>query len=226
MVIRKRSPKWRRQPADRPSQILKAALLVFGEAGVTDATLDQVASRAGVSKGTIYLYFASKEDLFRQTIRHALPAAPTEPAAQPSGTASRQLRDTLSRQWHFLTSESGLTLSRLVAAEQWQFPDLAELYAEHVVSRFVEELAWPIRRGTATGEFRDIDPLVAARMLAALAVQSALWQGAGGSGAAAGKSSAVVLRELTEFYLQAIAQSDSAFPQADGASDLRGALNS
>lgn len=117
-------------------------------------------------------------------------------------------------------------MSRLVAAEQRHFPDLAELYAREVVSRFVEELSGSIRRGVATGEFRDIDPLVAARMLTALAIQSALWQGAGGSPATGGESSAVVLRELTEFYLQAIAQSDSAFPQADGASDLRGALNS
>jgi len=115
-------------------------------------------------------------------------------------------------------------VSRLVAAEQWQFPDLAELYAREVVSRFVEELSEPIRRGVATGEFRALDPLVTARMLTALSVQSALWQGAGGPPVP--KSSAVVLRELTEFYLQAIAQSDSAFPQADGASDLRGALNS
>lgn len=164
--------------------------------------------------------------MFRQTIRHALPRAQGEPPAQASGTASRQLRDTISRQWHFLASEPGLTVSRLVAAEQWQFPDLAELYAQEVVSRFVEELSGPIRRGMGTGEFRELDPLVAARMLTALAVQSAGWHGAGVSPALAGKSSAVVLRELTEFYLQAIAQSDSAFPQADGASDLRGALNS
>ncbi len=163
--------------------------------------------------------------LFRKTIQHALPSAQVEPAAKSSGTASRQLRDTISRQWHFLTSESGLTVSRLVAAEQWQFPDLADLYGQEVVSRFAEELTGPIRRGMAIGEFRELDPRLAARMLTALAVQCALWQGAGESRVPEGKSSAVVLRELTEFYLQAIAQSDSAFPQADGASDVRGALN-
>ena len=110
-------------------------------------------------------------------------------------------------------------------AEQWQFPDLAELYAREVVSRFVEELSDAIRRGIDTGEFRELDPPVVARMLTALTVQSASWRAASGASSLAGKSSAVVLRELTEFYLQAIAQSDSAFPQADGASDLRGALN-
>lgn len=117
-------------------------------------------------------------------------------------------------------------MSRLIAAEESQFPDLAELYAREVLSRFIGDLSESIRRGVATGEFRDVDPLVTARMLTALAIQSALWQGAGGPPLPARKSSAVVLSELTEFYLQAIAQSDSAFPQADGASDLRGALNS
>src|SRR5215212_9140398 len=62
-------PKWRRRPAHRPQQIIEAALEVFGECGLANARLQDIAQRAGVSKGTIYLYFPNKEELFREVIR-------------------------------------------------------------------------------------------------------------------------------------------------------------
>ncbi|HWL40344.1 MAG TPA: TetR/AcrR family transcriptional regulator [Gemmatimonadaceae bacterium] len=211
------TPKWRRNPAERPRQILTAALEVFGEAGVARSTLDEIAERAGVSKGTIYLYFPNKEELFRQTIRAAL--TPTDrPAETPArASATRQLLDTVERQWQFLTSPDGVVISRLVSAEQWQFPELSELYGEEVVSKFAQELAPIIRRGTATGEFRELEPAHAARMLTALVVHSAMWRETTASPSASRKPGDAVLRELTDFYLQAIAPTEGAFPQADGA---------
>src|SRR6185312_13810529 len=62
-------PRWRRLPEERPRQILAAALEVFGEHGLAAARLDDIAKRAGVSKGTIYLYFPNKEELFREMVR-------------------------------------------------------------------------------------------------------------------------------------------------------------
>src|SRR5512141_750716 len=62
-------PKWRRLPEERPRQIVDAALAVFGEHGLAGARLEDIAKRAGVSKGTIYLYFANKEELFREVVR-------------------------------------------------------------------------------------------------------------------------------------------------------------
>src|SRR5690349_3177810 len=62
-------PRWRRLPEDRPGQILTAALEVFGERGLAAARLDDIAKRAGLSKGTIYLYFPNKEELFREMVR-------------------------------------------------------------------------------------------------------------------------------------------------------------
>jgi hypothetical protein len=135
----------------------------------------------------------------------------------PPGSPTRQLLDTISRQWQFLTSPAAATVSRLVHAEKSRFPELAELYWMEVVSRFSEQVSPIIRRGIEMGEFRQLDPAVAARMLTALAVQTALWHELGGPPALTGKSSEAVLRELTEFYLQAIAPPDNAFPQADGA---------
>src|SRR6478609_2769386 len=67
-------PRWRRLPEDRPRQILTAALEVFGERGLAAARLDDIAKRAGLSKGTIYLYFPNKEELFREVIRNSVVA--------------------------------------------------------------------------------------------------------------------------------------------------------
>jgi AcrR family transcriptional regulator len=190
---------------------------VFGKVGVANATLDQIAERAGVSKGTIYLYFASKEEVFRQTIRHALARVSVAASSASPTTPSRQLRATTAEQWKFLTSEPVVRASRLVASEQWQYPDLAELYDAEVVTRFIDEVARILESGVRTGEFRDLDSRTAARMLAALEVQSASWRASGGGPLPPGQSSEEVLRELTEFYIQAISPLDSAFPQADGA---------
>ena len=63
------SPRWQRRPEDRPDEILDAATTVFGEQGFARTRLEDVAKRAGVSKGTLYLYFDSKESLFREMVR-------------------------------------------------------------------------------------------------------------------------------------------------------------
>lgn len=218
-------PKWRRNPAGRPQQILKAALEVFGQSGVANATLDEIADRAGVSKGTIYLYFPNKEELFRETLRAALtPVSGADQQEPASASPTRQLLDTLSRQWQFLTSPQAVTVRRLVRAEQWQFPDLVELYDRETVARFSGQLGAIIQRGIEDGEFRELDPKVAARMLTALVIQTAEWRETGAASLAR-RSSDAVLRELAEFYLQAIAPTDAAFPQADGAPNLRAAPN-
>src|ERR1043166_2297082 len=65
-------PRWRRLPEERPRQILAAALEVFGDHGLAPPRLEEIAKRAGLSKGTIYLYFSNKEELFREMIRHLI----------------------------------------------------------------------------------------------------------------------------------------------------------
>ena len=67
-------PRWRRLPEERPRQILEAALTVFAERGLAAARLEDIARHAGLSKGTIYLYFPNKEELFREVIRHSVVA--------------------------------------------------------------------------------------------------------------------------------------------------------
>src|SRR6478752_96240 len=95
-------PKWRRRPEDRPQQIIEAALAVFGECGLANARLQEIADRAGVSKGTIYLYFPNKEELFREMIRQtAVAAIESGEKTIGHGSPPDQLRSAMRAYWRF-----------------------------------------------------------------------------------------------------------------------------
>ncbi len=175
-----KSPKWRRRPEHRPQQIIEAALEVFGECGLAKSRLQDIANRAGVSKGTIYLYFPNKEELFREMIRQTSVAAI---AAGEQATAGGTATD-----------------------------------ADEVVARLQKMLSGIIRRGVESGEFRDIDPMVAARMLMALTVMNAIWRDEHtGVPLLCHKKDEEVFRELAHFYLHSLMTTDRAHAQADGA---------
>jgi len=212
-------PKWRRCPEDRPAQIIRAALEVFGECGLARARLQDIAERAGVSKGTIYLYFPNKEELFREMIRRtAVAAIERAEKAISHGTPTEQLMEFTKGYWQFVRSPVFSTIYRLVLGELHQFPDLAKFYAHEVVARGLKLLSGIIRRGTDTGEFREIDPAVAARMLVALVVMNGIWRDEHtGVPLLAHKSDEEVFGELARFYLHAITATEGAFAQADGA---------
>ena len=213
------APKWRRCPEDRPHQIIKAALEVFGECGLANARLQDIAARAGISKGTIYLYFPNKEELFREMIRQTAVAA-IERAEQSDvpGTPSNQLVAFMRGYWQFVRTPAFITIYRLVLGELHQFPDLAKFYAQEVVARGQKLLSAILSRGIEAGEFREIDPMVAARMLVAIIVMNGIWRDEHtGVPLLAHKSDEEVFTELAQFYLHAIAPPDGAFAQADGA---------
>src|SRR5689334_21096434 len=94
--------RWRRIPEERPLQLLKAAMAVFGEHGIAAAKLEDIAARAGVSKGTIYLYFESKEDLFREVVRQILvPRVADAEHLIGEGTATAQVERYLRGSWDY-----------------------------------------------------------------------------------------------------------------------------
>jgi AcrR family transcriptional regulator len=214
-------PKWRRCPADRPVQIIRAALEVFGEFGLANARLQDIAAKAGISKGTIYLYFPNKEELFREMIRQTAIAAISraeEVLAEGKNRPTNQLITAMRGYWAFVRSPIFGTIHRLVLGELHQFPDLARFYAHEVVARGQKLLSGIISRGIAAGEFREIDAMVAARMLVALTVMNGIWRDEHtGVPLLAHKTDEEVFQELAQFYLHAITSSDGAFPQADGA---------
>lgn len=201
-------PRWRRLPEERPRQILKAALAVFGESGLAASRLDDIAKRAGLSKGTIYLYFPNKEELFREVVRHTVVSqleASEKRFSEMTGSATEVLTEFMRQYWAFIRSSDFSPLFRLIHAEIHNFPDLARFYGEEVVSRGQRLMAGIIGRGIDTGEFRQVDPFVAARMLSAPFVMHGLWcKHRECFASVAKKTDEQVLDEMMQFYLYAI----------------------
>jgi AcrR family transcriptional regulator len=195
-------------PEERPGQILTAALAVFGERGLAAARLEDVAKRAGLSKGTIYLYFPNKEELFREMVRHTVVSAIEEReqlVGAAAGSASEVLTEYFRSFWKFIRSEQFASLFRLIHAEIHNFPDLARFYAEEVVARSHRLLGNLIARGIESGEFRPVDPFVAARILTAPFVMHGVWCTHREFFASiAMKSDQQVLAELIDFSLHAL----------------------
>jgi AcrR family transcriptional regulator len=199
-------PRWRRLPEERPRQIVEAALEVFGERGLANARLDDIAHRAGVSKGTIYLYFASKEELFREVIRSTMVAnIERGEAIGPRGSAVEHLDAVLAGWWQFARSPAFERIFRLVMGELHDFPDLAEFYSKEVITRGARLFTGIIERGIASGEFGDIDPRVAARMLMGAVISHAVWCSKPHIFThVAGQSDAEVIAQIRAFFFSAL----------------------
>lgn len=175
------APRWRRLPEERPRQIIDAAFQIFSDLGLEGARLDEIARLAGVSKGTIYLYFPSKEELFRAVIEAKVISvieAAEQDAERRSGdtvSADEELRVYMSRQWDHLRAPTYLAMYRLVHAELHHFPDLMRFYGNEVIERSLRLTATIISRGVARQEFVAADPLVTARLVSSMLLTHALW---------------------------------------------------
>ena len=169
----------RRAPDERPAQIVDAALTVFGEHGLAGARLDDIAQRAGVAKGTIYLYFPNKEELFREVVRRTIVArldlAERELADAAATGPAELLRTFMAGWWEFVCTPEFQTVYRLVVGELHRFPDLADFYIREVPARAHRIVGDVITRGVAEGVFRPVDPTVATRMIASLLIAQAMW---------------------------------------------------
>ncbi len=173
---RRAGPRWRRLPEERPRQILDAALEVFGERGLAGARLDDIARRAGVSKGTIYLYFPNKEELFREVVRAIVVDRLREAAAHAGeGDPTDELKRYMRAHWDFVRSPEFQTISKLVTGELHNFPELAEFYGREVVLPANQLMAGMIKRGIDRGEFRPVDPVLAARFLSSTTITHSTW---------------------------------------------------
>ncbi len=177
-------PLRRRRKEARPGELLEAALEVFTEHGFAAARLDEIAHRAGASKGTIYLYFESKEALFKAAVEAAItPALEAAEAVAADGTvsAAESLRRFVRRWWQ-ATGETALAgLPKLLVAESGNFPELARWFHDNVVLRAQRALAAIIARGVEGGEFRSVEPMVAARVVFAPIFAYLLWRRAFGA---------------------------------------------
>ena len=205
-----KDPKRRRLPEERPHQIIEAACEEFGEHGLAGARLDDIARRAGVAKGTIYLYFPNKEELFREMIRRTVIARLEEAELAFSaltGTAAEQMRDYMRHWWDYLLTPHFQTVYRLVHGELHRFPDLAQFYAQEVVARSHRLVRALISRGVESGEFRPVDVDVTARILAVTLISHAVMmerQRFLNFKPAHAYSAEHVLEQLTDFFLHAL----------------------
>jgi AcrR family transcriptional regulator len=170
------SPRWRRRPTERPEEILTAALEVFADQGLAGARVSDIAARAGVSKGTLYLYFSGKDELFREAIRTRVARLLANlSSAAPPGEPEERLTRFMRALWSDLQRPRFDKLHRLVQAELLQFPELARFYAEEISGKVTALIAEIIEEGVESGAFREIEPRVAARMVVGLLVQHAVW---------------------------------------------------
>src|SRR2546428_112537 len=164
---RQSKPRWKRRKGARPGEIVAAALEVFGERGFAATKLADVARRAGVTKGTVYLYFDSKEALFKAVVRETIVPviAKGEAFAQSFTGSARELLEQLVREYWRLVGETAVAaVPKLMMAEAATFPELTRFYYEEVVTRGHRLMAGVIERGIKNGEFRPVNVMVAAKL--------------------------------------------------------------
>jgi AcrR family transcriptional regulator len=152
-------PRKRRKEA-RPTELTAAALSLFVEKGFAATRLEDVARRAGVSKGTLYLYFDSKEALFKAVIQEGILPVVAENeaiAAQHCGTCFDLLTKLLDNWWSRIGPTEFAGIPKLIVAEACNFPDIAQYYYENVIRRCRALVGMALERGMASGEFRRMD---------------------------------------------------------------------
>ena len=154
-------PKWRRRKEARPGEIVEAALEVFAEKGFAAAKLDDIARRAGISKPTLYLYFDTKEEMFRAVARAAVASlleALESTAEGPDAPFAELAPKLLSRAAEMMSSGRVPAMARMVIGESRNFPDLARIWHDDVVASVIRSLAGVIARAQTRGEVAPGDP--------------------------------------------------------------------
>jgi len=148
----------RRRKAERPQEILEAAFLEFSRNGYAMTTLDQIAERAGVTKGTIYVYFESKEHLFISMVRELMKATldtVQDMFNRHEGPTADLLREQFSFIYqHIVEDRRRREVVRMLISEASRFPELADRYHEEIQRPCLEMLKQAIQRGIDRGEIR------------------------------------------------------------------------
>jgi len=155
-----KSPRWRRRKEERPAEIIAAALETFAERGFAATRLDDIAERAGVTRGTLYLYFPSKEDLFKAVVRQAIVPVIARGEAmlgQSQESSSALLAKILLMIPGVVADSPVSAMPKLMISEARNFPDLAQFYLQEVIRRGRKLVTAIIERGVERGEFRPVD---------------------------------------------------------------------
>jgi AcrR family transcriptional regulator len=174
-----KQPRWQRRSEDRPREICAAALDVFAEKGFAAARLDEIAKRAGVSKGTLYLYFADKEELFRAVVRSAV--SPNIEIIRNSLTSAdvpfATLFPMLLERFAETTERVPIgAVAKMVIGESRNFPELARVWHDEVVNQGLETVAALVAAAQERGEIGAADPRTIAFSLLGPMLMGVLWR--------------------------------------------------
>jgi TetR/AcrR family transcriptional regulator len=163
----------------RPGELLASALDLFVERGFAATRVEEIARHAGVSKGTLFLYFPSKEDLFKAVVRENLSIRFVEwdeEINRFTGTTSEMLRECLFGWWDRIGSTKASGISKLMMSEAKNFPELADFYQHEVIrpgNALIERI---LQRGIAQGEFRPMNVQCGVFLVLAPLLFLAMWK--------------------------------------------------
>lgn len=168
-----------RRKQDRPGELLDAALDLFVEKGFAATRVEEVAARAGVSKGTLFLYFPSKEDLFKAVVRASIVVPVTQGAIEVAnfkGSASELLEWMMLQWWRRYGDTKASGISKLIISEASNFPELAQFYRAEVIEPGHAMVRNTLLRGIEHGEFRAVDVELALHSVMAPLLFLVMWK--------------------------------------------------
>ncbi len=170
--------RWQRRKEARPDEILDAALQIFTEKGFSATRMIDVARQAGISKGTLYRYFASKEAIFCEVVKQRITPQLDQVESQVehfTGTQADLLKQLITGWWMGVACTSLSAIPKIIVAESGNFPELAEFFTHNVVVRSRRLFTRVIKKGIETGEFRPLEAETVARLIIAPLVQATIW---------------------------------------------------
>lgn len=210
-IVQTCQPRWRRRPQKRPEEILDAAMRVFCGRGFHKANLEEVAREAGISKGTIYLYFKNKEDLFIAMVKRVV-LSPEDLSIELQKRMSNGKARSFSRSLHWLAqtvyrrfcTPEYRALFSMIVAETLRHPEWGELYFRRVLFELNRRIAEIFEQAMAAGECRRVDPVLASRAFVGMFLVMALTQEHLGGKKFTPFSKSKILSTLTEIFLHGL----------------------
>lgn len=178
-ILAKQTRSWQRRKKARPAEILDAALAVFAEKGFSAARMEDIAAKAGVTKGTIYLYFPSKEEVFKSLARQHVAdnlAVASEEARKFEGSAFDFLSIFLHRCACMMLTSEAVALPKIIISESGNFPELATFWRKEVIDKSTAMLSGIIAKGIARGEIRNAPAEFIAKLCVAPMLMCMIWR--------------------------------------------------
>ncbi len=168
-----------RRKEARPVELLDAALTLFVEKGYAATKVEEVALKAGVSKGTLFLYFATKEELFKAVIRSNLAEhfpGWNQEFESFQGSTAEMLAYAMQSWWERIGNTRASGITKLVSSEGSNFPEVVEFYEAEVLRPGRNLFKAILQRGIDRGEFRAMDTDTAVYSLVSTVFFLSMWR--------------------------------------------------